>query len=150
MNAKSFVKTMCASALMLISSLTLSAENELQLFYNAEEVNGQKVAETIYKADGGLLANYMKYHYTYDEQNRLTMSEILVWNKHTKEWQKDLCMRYTYKDGNITTASYRWNQQKEEYVENLSAAIILSWRAKSSHLTKSTGTCLEIPRLRSG
>ena len=30
----------------------------------------------------------------------------------------------------------------------LSAAIILSWRAKSSHLTKSTGTCLEIPRLR--
>ena len=32
--------------------------------------------------------------------------------------------------------------------ENLSAAIILSWRAKSSHLTKSTGTCLEIPRLR--
>ena len=137
MNAKSFVKTMCASALMLISSLTLSAENELQLFYNAEEVNGQKVAETIYKADGGLLANYMKYHYTYDEQNRLTMSEILVWNKHTKEWQKDLCMRYTYKDGNITS-------------ENLSAAIILSWRAKSSHLTKSTGTCLEIPRLRSG
>lgn len=116
MNAKSFVKTMCASTLMLISSLTLSAENELQLFYNAEEVNGQKVAETIYKADGGLLANYMKYHYTYDEQNRLTMSEILVWNKHTKEWQKDLCMRYTYKDGNITTASYRWNQQKEEYV----------------------------------
>ena len=32
--------------------------------------------------------------------------------------------------------------------ENLLAAIILSWRAKSSHLTKSTGTCLEIPRLR--
>ena len=32
--------------------------------------------------------------------------------------------------------------------ENLSAAIILSWRAKSSHLTKSTGTCLEIPRRR--
>ena len=43
---------------------------------------------------------------------------------------------------------YRCRSLPPRLSENLSAAIILSWRAKSSHLTKSTGTCLEIPRLR--
>lgn len=116
MNAKSFVKTLCASALLLTSSLTLSAENDSNLYYNSEEVDGLKVAETIYKADGDLLANYMKYNYTYDEQKRLTMSEAMVWNSRDNKWQKDLCMRYTYQDGYTTTTYYRWNEGRGEYV----------------------------------
>lgn len=115
MNAKSFVKTMCASALMLVSSLTLSAENDSNLYYNAEEVNGLKTTETIYKANGDVLANYMKYNYTYDDQKRLTMSEALVWNNERNEWQKEMCMRYAYKDGNITTTYYQWNRRKGVY-----------------------------------
>lgn len=116
MNAKCFVKTLCASALILTSSLTLSAENGHNLFYNTEEINGLKVAETIYKADDGLLANYMKYNYTYDTQKRLTMSEVLVWDSNSNDWQKDVCMRYAYQNGNITTTYYQWNKSKGEYV----------------------------------
>ena len=50
------------------------------LIYNSEEVNGMKVAETVYKMDGSTLANYMKYNYKYDDQKRITESEALKWN----------------------------------------------------------------------
>lgn len=116
MNAKSWAKNLCASALLLAGSLTLSAENHSNLYYNSEEVNGMKVAETIYKANGDLLANYMKYNYTYDEQKRLTMSETLVWNNHTQTWQQFQCMRYAYEDENITTTYYRWDERRGKYV----------------------------------
>ncbi len=116
MKAKSFVKTLCAAAVLLTSSLTLSAENDSNLYYNSEEENGLKVAETIYKANGDLLSNYMKYNYTYDEQKRLVMSEALVWNSRDNRWQKDLCMRYAYEDGYTTTTYYRWSEGRGEYV----------------------------------
>lgn len=130
MNAKVLVKTLCASALMLVSSLTLSAENDSNLFYNAEEVNGLKVAETIYKSDGDVLANYMKYNYTYDEQNRLTMSEALKWDGQKNEWKKEMCMRYAYEDGNVTTSYYKWNEKKGEYVLQPELTVTMSETAK--------------------
>ena len=51
--------------------LNASADNKSNLIYNSEEVNGMKVAETVYKMDGNTLANYMKYNYKYDDQNRM-------------------------------------------------------------------------------
>lgn len=116
MKAKNLLKSLCASALFMLSAVTVSAENDSNLFYNSEEVNGLKVAETIYKADGSGLANYMKYHYTYDEQNRLTMSEALKWDAQSDQWQKDMCMRYAYEGNSITTTYYQWNERKGEYV----------------------------------
>ena len=48
--------------------MNASADNKSNLIYNSEEVNGMKVAETVYKMDGSTLANYMKYNYKYDDQ----------------------------------------------------------------------------------
>ena len=45
-----------------------------------------KVAETVYKMDGNTLANYMKYNYKYDDQNRMTESEALKWNSTKNTW----------------------------------------------------------------
>ena len=42
---------------------TYAAKMNNNLIYNAEEVNGMKVAETVYKKDGNMLTNYMKYNY---------------------------------------------------------------------------------------
>ena len=116
MKAKNLLKSLCASALFLMSTVTLSAENDSNLFYNSEVANGLKVAETIYKADGSGLANYMKYNYTYDEQNRLTMSEAMKWDASSGQWQKDMCMRYAYEGKHITTTYYQWNERKGEYI----------------------------------
>ena len=83
MKAKVSLKTVIVSALLLVCGLNASADNKSNLIYNSEEVNGMKVAETVYKMDGNTLANYMKYNYKYDDQNRMTESEALKWNTST-------------------------------------------------------------------
>ena len=96
MKAKVSLKTVIVSALLLVCGLNASADNKSNLIYNSEEVNGMKVAETVYKMDGNTLANYMKYNYKYDDQNRMTESEALKWNSTKNTWGKDMCIRYAY------------------------------------------------------
>jgi hypothetical protein len=78
--------------------------------------NGMKVAETVYKMDGNTLANYMKYNYKYDDQNRMTESEALKWNSTKNTWGKDMCIRYAYQGKTMTTTYYKWNNKKGEYI----------------------------------
>ena len=102
MKAKVSLKTVIVSALLLVCGLNASADNKSNLIYNSEEVNGMKVAETVYKMDGNTLANYMKYNYKYDDQNRMT--------------GKDMCIRYAYQGKTMTTTYYKWNNKKGEYI----------------------------------
>ena len=95
MKAKVSLKTVIVSALLLVCGLNASADNKSNLIYNSEEVNGMKVAETVYKMDGNTLANYMKYKNT---------------------WGKDMCIRYAYQGKTMTTTYYKWNNKKGEYI----------------------------------
>ena len=116
MKAKVSLKTVIVSALLLVCGLNASADNKSNLIYNSEEVNGMKVAETVYKMDGNTLANYMKYNYKYDDQNRMTESEALKWNSTKNTWGKDMCIRYVYQGKTMTTTYYKWNNKKGEYI----------------------------------
>lgn len=116
MKAKVSLKTVIVSALLLVCGLNASADNKSNLIYNSEEVNGMKVAETVYKMDGNTLANYMKYNYKYDDQNRMTESEALKWNSTKNTWGKDMCIRYAYQSKTMTTTYYKWNNKKGEYI----------------------------------
>lgn len=116
MKAKVSLKTVIVSALLLVCGLNASADNKSNLIYNSEEVNGMKVAETVYKMDGNTLANYMKYNYKYDDQNRMTESEALKWNSTKNTWGKDMCIRYAYQGKTMTTMYYKWNNKKSEYI----------------------------------
>lgn len=116
MKAKVSLKTVIVSALLLVGGLNVSADNKSNLIYNSEEVNGMKVAETIYKMDGNTLANYMKYNYKYDDQKRMTESEALKWDGTRNAWSNDMCIRYTYQGKTVTTMYYKWNSKKGEYV----------------------------------
>ena len=116
MKAKVSLKTVIVSALLLVCGLNASADNKSNLIYNSEEVNGMKVAETVYKMDGNTLANYMKYNYKYDDQNRMTESEALKWNSTKNTWGKDMCIRYGYQGKTMTTTYYKWNNKKGEYI----------------------------------
>jgi hypothetical protein len=79
-------------------------------------VNGVKVAETVYKMDGSTLANYMKYNYKYDDQNRMTENEALKWNAVKNTWTNDMCIRYAYQGKSVTTTYYKWNNKKNTYI----------------------------------
>ena len=116
MKAKVSLKTVIVSALLLVCGLNASADNKSNLIYNSEEVNGMKVAETVYKMDGNTLANYMKYNYKYDDQNRMTESEALKWNSTKNTWGKDMCIRYAYQGKTMTTTYHKWNNKKSEYI----------------------------------
>ena len=116
MKAKVSLKTVIVSALLLVCGLNASADNKSNLIYNSEEVNGMKVAETVYKMDGNTLANYMKYNYKYDDQNRMTESEALKWNSTKNTWGKDMRIRYAYQGKTMTTTYYKWNNKKGEYI----------------------------------
>ena len=116
MKAKVSLKTVIVSALLLVCGLNASADNKSNLIYNSEEVNGMKVAETVYKMDGNTLANYMKYNYKYDDSKRMVESEALRWDSDKDEWQKDLRINYIYEGKTVTTNYYKWNTKKQAYV----------------------------------
>ncbi len=109
------LKTLILSSLLLVCGMNASADNKNNLIYNSQEVNGVMVGQTVYKAEGSLLANYMKYNYKYDDQKRMTENETLKWNNTKHTWEKDVCIRYAYQGKSITTTYYKWNKRKGEY-----------------------------------
>ena len=117
MKAKVSLKMFVLSAALLIASFTASARNnDGQLIYNPIEENGMTVGQTVYNMDGNTLANYMKYNYKYDDQNRMTESEALKWNSTKNTWGNDMCIRYAYQGKTVTTTYYKWNSKKGEYI----------------------------------
>lgn len=117
MKTTDFFKTVALSALLLASSAAVSARSyDNNLIYNAEEVDGVMVGQTVYKMDGAALANYMKYCYKYDDNKRMTESLTKKWNGSKSQWENDLCIRYTYTGKTVTTNYYKWNNKKSDFV----------------------------------
>ena len=110
------LKTLILSSVLFVCGMNASADNKNNLVYNSQELNGVMVGQTVYKAEGTTLANYMKYNYKYDDQKRMTENETLKWNSDKKSWENDICIRYAYQGKSITTTYYKWNKRKGEYV----------------------------------
>ena len=110
------LKTLILFSFLFVCGMNASADNKSNLIYNSEEVNGMKVAETVYKMDGSTLANYMKYNYKYDDNKRMTESEALKWDSNKDEWVKNLRINYIYEGKTVTTNYYKWNAKKRTYV----------------------------------
>lgn len=112
-----FIKTLLVIVTVFITNATISAAKlNNNLIYNAEEVNGVKVAETVYKMDNNMLTKYMKYNYKYDENNQMTENLSQKWNAEDNCWTNDLKIRYTYDSKSVTTEYYKWNGKKNEFM----------------------------------
>ena len=116
MKAKVSLKTVIVSVLLLVCGLNASADNKSNLIYNSEEKDGVMVGQTVYKMDGGTLANYMKHSYKYDDQKRMTESETMKWNSGKNAWENDLRVCYAYQGKTLTTTYYKWNNKQKAYV----------------------------------
>lgn len=105
-------------AMLFIANIQICAATyqDNGLIRNAEEVNGVIVSETIFKMDDGTLSNYMKHNYKYDANNQRIEDEAMKWNNTKGNWEKDLCIRYTYTDKSVTTEYYKWNKKKKDYI----------------------------------
>ena len=111
---KKIFSALLVVAMLFIANVNIQAQNNL--IRNTEEKDGVIVTETVYKLDGGTLTNYMKHNYKYDENKQRTEDEALKWNGVRDEWEKDLCIRYSYTEKTITTSYYKWNKKKKDYV----------------------------------
>lgn len=113
----SLAKCLVVLVMTFIASVsTYAAKMNNNLIYNAEEVNGLKVSETVYKKDGNMLTNYMKYSYKYNANNQMTENMSQKWDVSDNCWKNDLCIRYTYDSKSVTTEYYKWNSKKNDFV----------------------------------
>lgn len=115
---KIFHVAILGMVLSFMVNLNLQASNPPQnnLIHNVEEVNGVIVSETVFKMDGGILTNYMKHNYKYDDKQQRIEDEALKWNSIKETWDKDLCIRYVHTEKTITTEYYKWNKKKKDYI----------------------------------
>ena len=117
MKTTGFLKTVALSAVLLVSSVAVSARNyDNNLIYNSEEENGMLIGQTVYKKEGSSLANYMKYNYKYDDNKRMIESQTMKCNSNKNNWENDLLVRYTYEGKTITTNYYKCNNRKSEFI----------------------------------
>lgn len=114
---KALLKTMLLFVMLFMANVTLhAAEPQNNLVYNTEKSGDLVVSETILKLEDGLLNNFMKHNYKYDDNKQRIEDETQKWNDSKKRWENDLCIRYTYKDNSVTTEYHKWNKKKKEYV----------------------------------
>ena len=117
MKTLNLIKIALVAVVAFVADVTISAANpENNLIYNAEEVNGVKVAETVYKMDGTTLTNYMRYNYKYDAESRMTENVSQKWNAVKARWENDLRIEYTYDNKSVAVEYYKWNARKKAFV----------------------------------
>lgn len=117
MKTRSLLRSLFVVVIAFVANLTVFAEEwDNNLIYNAEEVNGVKISETVYKKDGNMLTNYMKYNYKYDANNQMTENMSQKWNGMKNRWENDLCIRYIYDNKSVTTEYYKWNNKKKDFI----------------------------------
>ena len=117
MKKMNLAKCVVVLVITFVASLsTYAAKMNNNLIYNAEEVDGVKVAETVYKMDNNLLTKYMKYNYKYDENNQMTENLSQKWNAESNSWVNDLKICYTYDNKSVTTEYYKWNSKKGTFI----------------------------------
>ena len=117
MKTRNLLRSLIVVVVAFVTNLTVSAAAwDNNLIYNAEEVNGLKVAETVYKKDGNTLTNYMKYSYKYNADNQMTEHMSQKWNSGKNRWENDLCIRYIYNNKSVTTEYYKWDAKKKDFI----------------------------------
>ena len=117
MKKMNLAKCVVVLVITFVASLsTYAAKMNNNLIYNAQEVNGLKVAETVYKKDGNMLTNYMKYSYKYNDNNQMTENMSQKWNAEDNCWVNDLKICYTYDSKSVTTEYYKWNSKKGAFI----------------------------------
>lgn len=117
MKALNFIRSLIVVACVFVANLTVSANNpEAGLIYNTEEVNGVKVSETVYKMNEGILTNYEKYSYKYNDNKQVVENTLQKWDAFDNQWHNHMRIKYSYAGENVTIEYYKWNKSKKDYI----------------------------------
>lgn len=113
MKKMNLLKSLFVTVFVFAANLTVFANSpETELIYNTEEIDGVKMSETVYKMNEGILTNFEKYNYKYNDKKQVVENILQKWDESRGEWRNNMCIKYTYNEGSTTIQYYKWNNSK--------------------------------------
>ncbi|MCD8081441.1 MAG: DUF3836 domain-containing protein, partial [Bacteroides sp.] len=110
-----FFKAVWVAVVMVATTSIVKANNS---YVTNDVMNGQQVeTRFVYQKNNQTLSYYMKYHFTYDQENRLASKETFRWNNNTQEWEPQSRVDYTYEEGEIVMENNVWDKKEKRYRE---------------------------------
>ena len=111
------LKSLFVTVFVFAANLTVFASNpETELIYNTEEIDGVKMSETVYKMNEGILTNFEKYNYKYNDKKQVVENVLQKWDEGRGTWRNHMCIKYTYNENSTTIQYYKWNKNKKDYI----------------------------------
>lgn len=117
MKKMNLLKSLFVTVFVFAANLTVFASNpETELIYNTEEIDGVKMSETVYKMNEGILTNFEKYNYKYNDKKQVVENVLQKWDEGRGTWRNHMCIKYTYNENSTTIQYYKWNKNKKDYI----------------------------------
>ncbi len=117
MKTKKLFRSLLVVACMFAMNLTISANNpEAGLVYDTEEVDGVKLSETVYKMNQGILTNFEKYSYKYNDNKQVVESILQKWSATDNQWHNHMRINYAYNGNDVTIEYYKWNKGQKSFI----------------------------------
>ena len=89
------LKSLFVTVFVFAANLTVFASNpETELIYNTEEIDGVKMSETVYKMNEGILTNFEKYNYKYNDKKQVVENVLQKWDEGRGTWRNHMCHSY--------------------------------------------------------
>lgn len=99
MKKMNLLKSLFVTVFVFAANLTVFASNpETELIYNTEEIDGVKMSETVYKMNEGILTNFEKYNYKYNDKKQVVENVLQKWDEGRGTWRNHMCIKYTYNE----------------------------------------------------
>lgn len=109
------METIITAATVLSMFMNLSNDVNAPYYYNADVENNQVKTLYVYNDNEGQLSERLEYHYTYDEQGRLTSKVAYRHDAITGKNEPDFKLDYTYYEDGYTVAHSEWNGQAKDF-----------------------------------
>lgn len=123
MKAINLFKILAFSVLAWVSVPDAEAKTPEDFVTNEEVRNNLVVSRTIYRQDGNYLHNYLRYKFTYDDQNRLLSETASKWDGAEEEWKPDFQLTYRYEPGEVVMNYARWDEATRSYSKDVKQTI---------------------------
>ena len=113
--------------LALTAAVNASGGNfEKKFAYNHEVENGQVTAQYVYRVEGRLLKQHLKYNFTYDVQGRILRKEARRWDATAQDYRPGFCLDMTYVGDEKEVTYALWDEQTGSYSDLHTRAVYLT------------------------
>lgn len=93
----------------------LNTNLNAQSFVSNEVITDGLVASKIIYRHEGSLYHHMKYDFTYNEDGKVIVKEVLKWNTAKEEWAPYYKMNISYTSSQVSIDYSRWNESSKTY-----------------------------------